>query len=170
MLLLSCAPVLSRDIMKQGLIAESLSAIKEEPAAQTGNLYILGGIVVKTSVTQEGSLIEAVFVPVDARGYLKDYDPAEGRFFAIYRDKGVLDPLIYSEKREITLAGTFIEMRKGKIGDMGYRFPYFEIKEIYLWKELRGRDYYFYGPPPYPYPYYYPYYYRHMMYDPWWYY
>jgi outer membrane lipoprotein len=154
--------------MKQGIIAEDLSKIKQAPSTHTGQLYIIGGIIVKTTLEQEGSHIEAVFIPVDSRGYLKSFDPANGRFFAVYRSTGMLDPLIYSEKREITLAGEFIEMRGGKIGEMGYSFPFFEIKEIYLWKEIRERDYYYYAPPPYPY--YYPYYYRHRMYDPWWYY
>ena len=167
-MLFSCSPVLSKDIMKQGDITADLSDIKLKPSAHTGKLYIFGGIIVKTTAEQDGSLLEAVFVPVDSRGYLKSFDLAHSRFFAIYRGDGILDPLIYEEKREITLAGEFIEMRDGKIGKMEFSFPFFELKEIYLWKELRDRDYYYYAPPPYPY--YYPYYYRHRMYDPWWYY
>ncbi|MEW6601792.1 MAG: Slp family lipoprotein, partial [Nitrospirota bacterium] len=65
-----------------------------------------------------------------------------------------------------TLAGEFIDMRKGKIGEMDYVYPLFEIKEIYLWEELKERDYYYYYlPPPYPY-----WYYGRQPYDPrWWY-
>lgn len=163
---ISCAPVLNKDLMSRGMLTASLSGIKNSPSANKGKIFIIGGIIVKTSPTREGSLIEAIFVPVTARGYLKSYQPSEGRFLAIYRGKELLDPLIYSEKREITLAGEFVEMRKGQIGEMEYAYPLFEIREIHLWEEVRERDHYYYMPPPY----YYPWYYRSRFYDPWWYY
>jgi outer membrane lipoprotein len=172
----SCVPVLNKDLMKSGVYTPHLSEIKESPVLNTGRLFILGGIIVKTTVTKEGSLIEAVFVPVNSWGYLKGYTTSNERFLALYRGKGLLDPLIYNEKREITLAGEFIETRKGIIGEMEYDYPLFEIKEIYLWEEYKETGYYSY-PPYYPQPYYFPPYYRYRhspFYDnypyyPWWY-
>ena len=165
--LISCAPVLSKDLMYQGIYPASISEIKQDTASDRGRIFILGGIIVKTTVTKEGSLIEAVFVPVNSHGYLENVKASTGRFLALYRHREILDPLIYSEKREITLAGELIGMRKGKIGEMEYSYPFFEIKEIYLWEGIKKRDNYYYWPPPYP-PYYYPY--RYRYYDPWWYY
>jgi starvation-inducible outer membrane lipoprotein len=37
----------------------------------------------------------------------------------------------------------------GKIDDMGYAFPFFEIKDIYLWQEIKDVRVV-----PYPYPWY----------------
>ena len=164
-LLLSCAPVLNKSLMSQGIYAASLSEIRESAPSRRGQLYILGGVIVKTTVTKEGSVIEAIFVPVTNRGYLKSYQATTGRFLALYRGRDILDPMIYSEKREITLAGEFVEMRRGTIGETEYTYPLFEIKGIYLWDEIKTRDYYYY---PYPPPYYYPWHYRHRVYDPWW--
>jgi outer membrane lipoprotein len=159
----SCAPVLRKDLMIEGIFDAQLSEIKQNPTINKGKLFVLGGIIVKTTVTKEGSLIEAIHVPVNSRGYLKSDGSSNGRFLAIYH-KELLDPLLYSERREITLAGEFIEIRKNKIGEMDYSFPVFEIKDIHLWEEIEKRDYY-YGPP-----YYYPRYYRHYpYYYPWWY-
>ena len=85
---------------------------------------------------EQGSVIEATFVPVDSHGYLKTAMHGEGRFLATYpKSKGMLDPLIYKRGREITLAGEFVGLRKGRINEMEYVYPLFEIKEIYLWKE-----------------------------------
>lgn len=168
LILLSCAPVLNESLMSRGMYVANLSEIKDSEAARRGQVYILGGIIVKTTATKEGSLIEAIFVPVTSRGYLKNYQVSTGRFLALYRGRDLLDPLIYTEKREITLAGEFIEMRKGTIGEMEYSYPLFEIKDIYLWEEIRARDYRYYYPYPYPAPYYYPWPYRHRYYDPWW--
>jgi len=170
MLAVSCAPVLSQNSLQQGIYNPNLTELKENPILNDGKLFIFGGIIVKTTATKEGSLIEAIYVPVSGRGYIKDwYREGGGRFKAIYKKKEILDPLIYSEKREVTLAGVFIGTRKGIIGELDYEFPLFEIKEIYLWQEYNTRNSYYYYPPPYyspPYyrgyyrdPYYYPYYY-----------
>jgi len=169
--LFSCAPVLTRDLMQRGIYTSRLSEVKQNPVVNKGKLFILGGIVVKTTVKKEGSLVEAIFVPVDSMGYLKGYRAANERFLAIYRSKEILDPLIYQEKREITLAGEFIEIRKGTIGEMEYDYPFFEIKEIYLWEEYKETGYY--PPPYYPAPYYryrYSPFYDYYPYYPWWYY
>lgn len=164
LLISSCTPVLSRNLISDGIFNEGLSEIKQEPDAYKGRLFIFGGIIVKTETTKDGSVIEAIFVPVNSLGYLKSYKTSGGRFLAIYNSREILDPLIFSEKREISLAGEFIGIRNGKIGEMEYSYPLFEIKEIYLWEEIKEKDYYYYYmPPPYPY-----WYYRHRPYDPWW--
>ena len=118
-----------------------------------GKLFILGGIIAETRFSEKGSQIEALSVPVDSLGYLQGSDHTQGRFLAVYpRSKGLLDPMVFKQGREITLAGEFVEVRKGKIDEMEYVYPVFEIREIYLWDE--HRDYYYSN-------YYYPYY------DPW---
>jgi hypothetical protein len=58
-------------------------------------------------------------------------------------------------------------VRKGKIDEMEYSYPVFEVRQIYLHEEYQNYPYawpYY----PYYYPYYSPYYYRSpYMYDPW---
>jgi outer membrane lipoprotein len=160
-----CSPVLNRDLMDQGARDFQLGHLVETPEVFKDHLFILGGVIVDTKLTEKGSQIEALFVPVNAHGDLKDTG-YQGRFLAVYpRSKGLLDPIIYKRGREITLAGDFIGVRKGKIDELEYVYPVFEIRQIYLWEE--------HGLYPYawPYPYYYPYYpyYYHQpyLYDPW---
>jgi len=160
--ILSCAPVLRREIMETAIRDIAISDAKNNPDLYTGELFILGGLIVNTKFTEEGSQIEAIYVPVDSRGYLKDVEPSDGRFLAIFpKEKGLLDPLIYRKERQITLAGEFIEIRSGTIQEMEYTYPVFEIIEIYLWKErdVYYPDYYWRGYPYHPYPY---------WGDPWW--
>ena len=165
----SCAPVLHQDYMKRGIFNADLSELKRNPNLNDGQLFIFGGVIASTTATREGSLIEGIYVPVNSRGYLKGLYGGNGRFRAIYRGREFLDPLIFSEKREVTLAAEFLGTRKGKIGELDYIFPFFEIKEVYLWEEIRQRDYYYYYYPPQPF--YYPSsYYRNRYYSPWWYY
>lgn len=165
MILISCAPVLRQDLMNQGIFNMQLSEIKRNPVRYKGRLFIFGGIIVETTVKENGSLIEAIYVPVTSRGYLKSLKTSDGRFLALYQGKNILDPLIFREKREITLAAEFVGLRKGKIGELEYTYPFFDIKQIYLWEEIEQEDYrYRYRYPPY-YP---PWYYRRGYPDPWW--
>jgi outer membrane lipoprotein len=159
-----CAPVLDKGLMDQGAREFQLSHLVETPEVFKDHLFILGGVIVETRLTEKGSQIEALFIPVNASGSLRDYSRRQGRFLAIYsRSKGMLDPLIYAKGREITLAGDFIEVRKGKIDEMEYPYPVFEIRQIYLHEEYQN---YPYSWPSYPY--YYPYYYRSpFLYDSW---
>ncbi len=159
-MLCSCAPVLHEEYMKAGLIDVPLSDMRENPEFYKRKLFILGGIIVNTKITEKGSLIEALYIPVNSKGYLRESGRSRGRFLAIYpKDSGLLDPVIYRKGKEITVAGEFIETRKGRIDEMEYTYPVFEIKEIYLWAERR--EYYYY-------PYYPPYYYPYWWYDQWW--
>ena len=159
LILFSCAPVLDRQLMNEGVRNVTFSRLREAPDAYQGKIFILGGLIVEARFTGKGSQIEALYVPVDSYGNLNDTEHPRGRFLAIYpRESGLLDPLVYREGREITLAGKFLEIRKGKIDEMEYAYPVFEILQIYLWEEQK---YY------YPiYPYYYPY--PYLWYDPLW--
>jgi outer membrane lipoprotein len=168
LMLISCSPVLNRELMREGARNVPLSQIRENPEANQGKLFILGGVIIETRVTDKGSLLEVLAVPVNAQGYLRDLEQYGGRFLALYpRTSGMLDPIIYKKGREITLAGSFMENRQGKIDEMEYTYPVFEIKQIYLWDEQR--DYYLM--PAYPYYYNYPYPYGGWYgygYDPFW--
>lgn len=157
----ACAPVLNRQLMKEGVRDVPLSAVRETPEAYTGKLFILGGIIIETKHTEGGSRIEALAVPVNRLGYLRDEVRArDGRFLALFpAERGFLDPLIYKKGRQVTLAGEFLELRKEKLDEIDYTYPVFEIRQIYLWEEYPDR--YYYAPSYYYYPY--PY-----WYDPWW--
>jgi outer membrane lipoprotein len=147
----SCAPVLRKDYMDEGIRDVPLSELKQHPEQFKGRLFILGGIIVNTKVNDQGSLIEAIDVRVDSRGYLEG--GPDGRYLALYpREAGMLDPQIYHKGRRVTLAAEFTGERKGKIDEAKYVFPFFVIKDCYLWEE---REYY---PGPnyhYPYPFFY---------------
>jgi outer membrane lipoprotein len=172
LILFSCAPVLNREYMKEGSREVSFRLLRENPAQYQGRLFILGGVIVRTKFTAAGSQIEAMHVPVDGSGYFKEQGSSEGRFLAVLPGDGtMLDPEVYERGRRVTLAGEFVELRKGKIDEMEYVFPVFRIIQIYLWPEeipYYPAPYYYYDFWFYPYPYYYwgpwwqyPYYYRH---------
>ena len=137
LLLASCAtPVLRSDLLQRGLRDVPMARIVQSPSPYVGKLFILGGSIVSTTLSDRGSLLEVIDMPVDANGYFIEATPTAGRFLAFYaRELGVLDPVVYRAGRKVTLAGEFVELRPGRIGEMEYAFPYFDIRQLYLWEE-----------------------------------
>lgn len=135
--LMGCAPVLSGDLMRQGARNIPLRQVRENPAAFKGRLFILGGVIVETRLTDKGSMVEFLAVPVDSYGGLKFRSYSEGRAMALYpKARGILDPVIYRKGRKITFAGALLDIQSGRIDEMEYLYPVFEIQELYLWEEM----------------------------------
>ncbi len=150
MLLFSCVSVLRKDLMETGIRKFSFADLIGNPELYKGRLFVLGGMIVNTALTREGSQIEAVYVPVDSRGYLENLPGSTVRYLAILPGaRGILDPMIYRKNRQITLAGTFTGTQPGKIDSMDYVFPVFQIEQVYLWEERPVA----YSPYPWAYPY-----------------
>jgi outer membrane lipoprotein len=155
----SCAPfytgVLSRQTMVDASINLPLYAsIREEPLRYEGRLYVFGGLIADTRVAEDGSIVEVVYLPVDQNGYILGVTSPSFRILAQYpKEEGLLDPLVYKKGRKVTVAGIFKGLRAGKFEGADYTYPFFMVKEIYLWDERR-----YYYVPAYPY----------GWYDPWW--
>jgi outer membrane lipoprotein len=164
LMLAGCAPVLDRNLMDQGQRNFPLNELRGNPDAYKGKLYILGGVIVETKFTPDGSQIEVLSTPVDKSGGLEDGQRTMGRFLAVFpKDQGLLDPLIYKKGRAVTIAGEFVETRKNKIDNYEYLYPVFRIRQIHLWEEWNYVQY------PYPYPNYpYPYAFHPYWYNPYW--
>lgn len=158
LLLTACAPVFREDIMKNATLNPSLSGLNADPLHFEDKLYIFGGKIINTRVTKDGSLIEALYAPVNSRGYFQDTYKLEGRFLALLpKEYGILDPLIFKKDREITIAAVYKGVRTERLDEIDYPYSYFQIVEIRLWEERQ-----YYPPPYYPYPYWYD-----PWYDPW---
>jgi outer membrane lipoprotein len=154
----SCAHVISKDTLSKARKDVSFSVVAKDPFFYEGSFFVWGGVIVKASLTNKGSVIEIIQVPLNRYGAPEDTDVSEGRF--LVRSKRHLDPLIYEKGREITVAGILMGSAKGKLGKIEYVYPVLEAREIFLWKE---EQYYY---PPY---YYDPWYYDPWYYDPWYY-
>jgi outer membrane lipoprotein len=146
----ACAPVFREEIMKSSTLNPELTELTASPSGFEGKMFILGGRIINTQVTEEGVTIEAVCLPVDSRGYIDISDRYRGRFLALMpKNKGLLDPLIFRPGKDVTVAGIYRGVRTSLLDDVEFSYSYFEIVSIRLWQPAY---YYYYG---YPYPYYY---------------
>jgi outer membrane lipoprotein len=159
----SCAHVISKESLTGATSDVQFASILKNTEAHLNNTFVFGGIISETTLTGDGSEIEVVQTPLDRFGAIIDRDISEGRF--IVKASKKLDPLIYKEGREITIAGRLTGSRKKMLGDVEYKYPVFESKEIYLWREDRYYAPYLYYSDPYYYdPFFYPY--SHYWYYP----
>ncbi len=133
LLLQSCAAVVTKDMMETGIRDFSLQELTRSPEQYKGKRFILGGAIATTGPTEQGCLIDALYVPVDSSGRPRDVQP-DGRFLALYpKELGALESARYSRNRRITLAGIFTGVQADKVGQMDRPYPAFRIEQIHLW-------------------------------------
>lgn len=145
-------------------VAQALADIR----THIGQRVRWGGTIARVDNRETETEIEIVARELDGNGRPRQGDRSAGRFMA--RVAGFLDPAVYSERRQVTVAGTILEETTGRIGEHKYRYPVVKADTVYLWEPLAEvpdrRRYHdpFYDPywyPWRPWPYYYPYpYYR----------
>jgi outer membrane lipoprotein len=145
----------NRELALQGLTPESILRGFD---IYRGKLVLMGGEIIETKNLEHETLIEVLQRPLSRNTDrpLQDED-ADGRFFVTYPN--FMDPYIYAQGREITVAGIVTEKKVSKIGQKDYTYVVLENRETHLWPERVD----YYEPYPYGSPYWYPYY-------PWWYY
>jgi outer membrane lipoprotein len=150
-----CAPVISKELRTKVAREITLRELLQDPDLHKGKLVLWGGVIIGAKNVKQGTLIEVLQKPADRRGRPRDVDQSDGRFMALY--EGYLDPAIYSQGREVTVAGEVKGKRVLPLGEIEYAYPLISIKELYLWPPKVKERFY-----PYPY-WHYP-----WWYDPYW--
>jgi outer membrane lipoprotein len=129
-LLLGCAhavPPETRRTVDPGVTPEMLF---QDPGLLRGKTVMLGGVVISSKNTGEGSYLEILERPLDSRGRPRDVDVSSGRFL-IFSEK-YLETAIFSQGREVTVVGEVAGTERRSLGEGQYTYPLIKSKEIYL--------------------------------------
>jgi outer membrane lipoprotein len=110
----------------------------KSPADYKGKIVIIGGVIIKSTNTKEGTYIEVVQMPLDSTGKPEKRDVSYGRFLILY--EGYLDTAIYSRGREVTVAGEVIGEKTRPLGEIQYSYLLVKSKELYLFEEMRYKS------------------------------
>lgn len=153
----ACAHVISKEGRSMAQRDVSFKELLANTDSYISNIFILGGVIAKTTNKEKGTEIEVVQTPLDSYGNIIDRDISHGRFLVTTAIQ--LDPLIYATGRKITISGKLTGSTKKLIGEFEYLYPVLEAKEIFLWKDEKYHLYqpefpYSYDPYYYGYPYY----------------
>lgn len=151
LLLGGCAHVLSREALLDVDPGVDFAQVKANPDAHKGKTLLLGGLIIDTRLSREGTTLEVLRYTLDRWGEPQAADEAAGRFLA--RTGRFLDPELYTPGLLITLTGIVEGVETRSLQNYDYVYPVFRIAEAYVWSRRYG--------PAYPYGYYDPY-------SPWW--
>jgi outer membrane lipoprotein len=154
-----CAPVISKQLRDRVDTSLRVAQVRKDPEAYRGKWVMWGGVIVGAKNTKGGTVIEVLNTSINAEGRPKDLDRSEGRFLAQY--DGYLDVAVYTEGREITIAGVIHGKRVLPLGEIQYTYPLVLVKEIHLWRRKSDEKVY-----PYPY-WHYPWWWYHPYWGPW---
>lgn len=174
--ILGCQHTISETLRQQAEPVVSFEALRGDPDAFKGHTVILGGDILKTHNTPQQTSIEILQKPLDRFEAPQITDQTAGRFIA--QCDQYLDPAIYDQGRQITVAGKVLGSYAGQVGKADYLYPLISCAELHLWPRMSQDVIYPVYPYPYPwllpryypwslYPYYdygWPYYYRYRRY------
>lgn len=154
--LAGCATDLPTPIARAPEVEVDPSAVAAEPERYRERRVRWGGTIAGVENRADATEVEVVSRPLARSGRPREVDRTEGRFLAVV--PGFLDPTVYAEGRELTVAGPVVGVRGRPIGEYPYRFPVVQAEAHHLWAPL---------PEPLPAPYYYsPFWYPHPFYGP----
>lgn len=154
-LLAGCAPVISKQIRDQVRPETTFTEVLKDPERYQGQMIVLSGVIISATNTKEGTLLQVLQRPAGFRGQPKGGDKTEGRFLALVIQ--YLDMYVYTQGREVTVAGDVQGKRTLPLDKTEYTYPLIHAKELYLWPVIEDSDYDLY-------PYYHPFFY----YDNYW--
>lgn len=96
-----------------------------------------GGVVVSVENEAQSSLMQVLFYPLDNSGRPQLYEPVEGRF--VVKSAEFLDPAIYTEDKEITVAGAISGNIERTVGERIIQVPLVSATAIHLWPAYANR-------------------------------
>jgi outer membrane lipoprotein len=130
--LAACAHVVSKESRDMADPGVTLEELFKEPESFRGKTVILGGSIINTTNTDEGTYIEVLQRPLDYRGRPTATDKSLGRFMVF--DKDYLEPAIYRKGRKLTVAGEVLGGTLRPLGDIQYRYVLLRSRELRLIK------------------------------------
>jgi len=133
LLLTGCAPVISREVLREVDKDVSFEQLLKNPEAYSERTLLLGGNIIEAQNFTDKTLIFVLQRSLGFRGRPAEGDVSKGRF--IISVPGFLDPAIYRHGRKITVAGRVMGKEVRPLGEIEYTYPVIEKKELYLWPE-----------------------------------
>ncbi len=140
-----CLSPISKSVREKVDQEISFEEIRNAPEDYVGEMVLLGGEIIQTRNTTQGTLFLVLQKELDYRGKPRKDDRSAGRFMV--QDPRFLDPAIYSSRRLITVAGRVMGTQTRKLDELDYTYPVLHAEEIHLWRDEPKNQYYFYPQP-----------------------
>lgn len=127
-----CAHAISKET--RGAVDRDIRAeeLFKDPDAFKGSTVMLGGAIINSVNTPEGTYLEVLQLPLDRLGRPAPEDDSSGRFLVLHEE--YLETAIYSRGRLITVAGVVEGKMARPLGEIEYPYPLLKGRELYLFR------------------------------------
>ena len=154
----ACSSQIPTEIKQSAKDAPDMQKVHLNPDQYIGHKVRRGGTILQTENKQDTSWISVVGFPLNSYGRPLQSTNSTGRFIASVDE--FLEPIVYTNDRQIAFSGTFIRTESRKVGEFSYDYPVIKVEHYYLWPvvttpETNHLPYWWYDPWYYPgHPYY----------------
>jgi outer membrane lipoprotein len=136
-----CAPPFPKETLDKVNRSVSFRELKKEPEKFKGTWVMLGGVIIASKNSKEGTLIEILQRPLETDGRPLQTDSTEGRF--LVQSDTFLDSAVYHEGRLVTVVAEVIGRKELPLDDVMYPYPFLMMKDLHLWDPSQGPRFFF---------------------------
>jgi outer membrane lipoprotein len=136
-----CAPPFPKETLDKVNRNVSFLELRKEPEKFKGTWVMLGGMIIASKYSKEGTLIEILQRPLETDGRPLQTDSTEGRF--LVQSDTFLDSAVYHEGRLITVVAEVIGRKELPLDDVMYPYPFLMMKDLHLWDPSQGPRFFF---------------------------
>jgi outer membrane lipoprotein len=136
-----CAPTFPRQITDRVDRHVSFKELQADPGKYKDAWLMLGGVIVSSRNTKEGTYLEILQKPLESDGRPVDTDATEGRF--LVQSEEYLDSAVYHRGRVITVVGEVVGQQTMPLDETTYQYPLLAIKAMHLWTPSSGPRFFF---------------------------
>ncbi len=138
--LAGCASNVPRDIQDAPAENPTIRDVRNNIDRYTGSSVRWGGTIASVENRQNETWVEVVARELGRYGRPRDSDNSYGRF--LVRINQFVDPQVYAEGRELTVAGVVESRIVREIGEHPYTYPLVRANSYYLWPQYSASDRY----------------------------
>jgi outer membrane lipoprotein len=132
----ACTPPFPQQMLDRVDRNLSFKELQKNPDAYKGTWVLLGGTIVTSRNTKEGTMIELLQRPLGRSGRPLQTDATEGRLLIVTEE--FLDAAIYHGGRELSVIGEVSGQKMQPLGETEYRYPLVLAKSLHLWDPSSG--------------------------------
>jgi outer membrane lipoprotein len=142
--LAGCASPIPASLRTAARGQPAFAELRQKTEAYRGRVVVLGGTILETRPLPQHTELEVLQKPLDPGDRPQWTEATGGRFLALY--PGFLDPAVYSQGREVTVAGRVMGVETRRLGGAAYRYLVVQADSVHLWPQRSAYT----GYPPWP--------------------
>lgn len=131
-----CAPTFSSAALDRVDRSIPFRELQGNPGRYVGKWVLLGGVIIETRNTKEGTFIEVLQTPISRRGRPEETEETAGRF--IIASPQFLDGAVFRSGKRISVVGEVSGKEVRPLGQIHYQYPVVTAKELQLWEPRSG--------------------------------